>query len=236
MLSNANEPLPLGELARRTDTGSSSAHRYIQSLVKEELAVQDPDSGRYDLGPAALSIGLAALQRLEPVDIAASHAKQLASQYRINAGIAIWTERGPTLIRWYRRANFMIGSIGLGDVLPLDNTATGLMFQAYLPEAKIAEVRKIQAPYYDGAPPAKKLLAQVKSECFAELKGHLYHEIAGQAVPVFDAQQELVCVMATVTNLAGLREMHEREALYKQALLVAKETGGLAAFEGTKVY
>lgn len=230
VLSHAEGPLTLGELARRAGTGSSSAHRYIQSLVKEGLATQDPETGRYDLGPEALNIGMAALQRIDPVDIAARHAKQLASNYGINAGIVIWTSRGPTVVRWFRKAHYVIGSLGLGDILPLDNTATGLVFQAFLPNSIIADVRKIQERHFDGSPPNEQVLAQVRANCFAELTGHLYPEIAGQAVPVFDAQREIACVMATVTNLAATREMGDGAALLKHAKLVAKETGGLAAY------
>ena len=61
-LANAEGELALGEVARRTGTGGSTAHRYLQSLVKEGLARQDPLSGLYDLGPAALSIGIGALK------------------------------------------------------------------------------------------------------------------------------------------------------------------------------
>lgn len=49
-LANAEGELALGEVARRTGTGGSTAHRYLQSLVKEGLARQDPLSGLYDLG------------------------------------------------------------------------------------------------------------------------------------------------------------------------------------------
>lgn len=43
--------LALGELAKRAGTGRSTAHRYMQSLVREGLVIQDPGSGSYDLGP-----------------------------------------------------------------------------------------------------------------------------------------------------------------------------------------
>lgn len=232
ILANGEEPLALGELARRAGTGNSSAHRYVQSLVKEGLATQDPASGLYDLGPAALNIGLAALQRIDPVDIATRHAKELASHYGINAGIVIWTSRGPTVVRWFRRANYIIGSLGLGDILPLDNTATGLVYQAFLPANIIEEARQVQERHFDGSPPNQAVLEQVRSDCFAELTGHLYPEIAGQAVPIFDAQREIACVMATVTNLAATRDMGDGAALLERARLIAKETGGMAALAG----
>lgn len=231
ILANAEEPLALGELARRAQTGNSTAHRYVQSLVREGFATQDSVSGLYDLGPAALNVGIAALRRIDPVEIASDHMKELATRYAMTAGVAIWTERGPTIVRWYRSAYFSVGSVGLGDILPIDNTATGLVFQAFLPANRIEPVRQVQAEHFTGNRPTPEILEQVRATCMAELSGHLFPEIAGQAVPVFDAQQEIACVMATVANLGAIRDMEDRVALYKHAKIVAKKTGGYAAFE-----
>ena len=120
VLASAESELALGEVARRTQTGASTAHRYLQSLVKEGLAKQDPASSLYDLGPAALSIGIGALKRVDAVEIAAQHMKALAHQYAASGGVAIWTDRGPTLVRWYRSAFFSINPLALGDILPID--------------------------------------------------------------------------------------------------------------------
>ena len=133
-------------MARRTGTGGSTAHRYLQSLVKEGLARQDPLSGLYDLGPAALSIGIGALKRIDAVDIAARHMKALAQRHAASGGVAIWTERGPTLVRWYRSAYFSINPLALGDILPIDNTACGLVFQAFLPKAVVDAARERNIP------------------------------------------------------------------------------------------
>src|SRR5690606_36502881 len=51
ILANAETELALSEVARRAKTRGSTAHRYLQSLVKEGLAKQDAASGLYDLGP-----------------------------------------------------------------------------------------------------------------------------------------------------------------------------------------
>ncbi|MEM9030328.1 MAG: IclR family transcriptional regulator [Pseudomonadota bacterium] len=234
VLSNAEEPLQLRELARLADTGSSTAHRYLQSLIKEGLASQDSETGRYDLGPTSLSVGIAALQRIEPVEIAARHMKQLSARHTLSAGVAVWTERGPTLVRWYRSAYFAIGSIGLGDILPLDNTATGLLFQAFFPESKISPIRELHARHFDGVPPTADILEQIRSTRFAEMSGHLSPGVTGQAVPVFDAQCELVCVMTTVANLGAIQDFEDRVALFNAAKLVARETGAAAAFDSTE--
>ncbi|KJK15860.1 IclR family transcriptional regulator [Pseudomonas sp. 2(2015)] len=226
VLANAESELALGEVARRTATGGSTAHRYLQSLVKEGLAKQDPASGLYDLGPAALNIGISALKRVDAVDIAAQHMKTLAQQHAASGGVAIWTDRGPTLVRWYRSAYFSINPLALGDILPIDNTACGLVFQAFLPKAVIDAARKQQPAHFRGTPPNKALLDQVRNGRWAELTSHLLSNVTGQAAPVFDAQQEIACVMTTVTDLGQLKSAEDRDALHREAGLVNQATGG----------
>ncbi|POF29058.1 IclR family transcriptional regulator [Roseibium marinum] len=230
ILANGSEPMALGVIARKAGTGSPTAHRYLQSLVKEGLVMQDPQTGFYDLGPTALSIGIGALKRIDPVDIAGRHTKKLASGLAASAGVAIWTERGPTVVRWYRSALFSISSVGLGDVLPVDNSACGLVFQAFLPDKQIDVARKLQPTHFRGKRPSRETLETVRSTCWAELTDHLLPGITGQAVPVFDAQQEIACVMTTVTNLGLLHKPEDRKALLDCAKQAARETGGTAAF------
>ncbi len=215
-LANAEGELALGEVARRTGTGGSTAHRYLQSLVKEGLARQDPPSGLYDLGPAA------------------RHMKALAQRHAASGGVAIWTERGPTLVRWYRSAYFSINPLALGDILPIDNTACGLVFQAFLPKAVVDAARKQQPAHFRGSPPSRALLDEVRERCWAELTSHLLSNVTGQAAPVFDAQQEIVCAMTTVTDLGQLQSAEDRDALFHEALQVNQSTGGLVLHPGMR--
>ncbi len=232
ILANAEEPLALRDIARRAGTGGSTTHRYMQSLTKEGLATQDPISGYYDLGPTALSIGISALKRVDAVEVAARAMKDLADRGAASCGVAIWTDRGPTLVRWYRGARFSISSVGLGDILPLDNSACGQVFQAFLPATRVETARSLQPEPFRGAVPTTETLSVIRQSCWAELTGHLLPDITGQAVPVFDAQQEIMCVMTTVANLGQVYSPEDRYALWDRALVVARETGGYEAFKG----
>ncbi|SMH46554.1 IclR family transcriptional regulator [Azospirillum agricola] len=228
ILANAEEALPLGALARRSGTGTSTAHRYLQSLVKEGLAAQDSATGLYDLGPAALSIGIGALKRVDAVEIAASHMKELARGRAGSGGVAIWTDRGPTLVRWFRSAYFSISSLALGDILPLDNTACGLVFQAFLPEATVEPARRLQPEHFRGTPPDRGMLDGIRRACRAELSNHLLPNVTGRAAPVFDAQQQIVCVVTTVSDLGQTETPEDRDALFLRARQINRATGGLS--------
>ncbi len=231
VMAGAERALPLGELATLTRTGRSTAHRYLQSLVKEGLAVQDPVSSHYDLGPAALSIGIAALRRVDAVEMAGLQMKQLAENHAISGGVAIWTERGPTLVRWYRSAIFAIAPLSLGDVLPIDNTACGQVFQAFLPRGAVEAARRVQPAHFSGAPVAKTVIDRVRREGWAEMTSHLLPNVTGQAAPVLDAQGELSCVITTVSDLGQLARPSDRLALQDVARLINRATGGQSAFD-----
>lgn len=226
ILTTAERALPLGEIAKLANTGRSTAHRYLQSLVKEELVAQDPVSGHYDLGAAALGIGIAALRRIDAVEMAGMQMRQLAQNHAMSGGVAIWTDRGPTLVRWYRSAHFSITTLGLGDVLPLDNTACGLVFQAFLTRPQIEAGRRIQPAHFRGEPPGKAVIDRVRREGWAEKTNHLLPNVTGQAAPILDAQGELSCVITTVTDLGQLNSPEDRLVLQDVARLINRATGG----------
>jgi len=226
ILARAEGELQLVELAKRANTGRSTAHRYMQSLVREGLASQDRDTGGYDLGPASLNIGISALRRIHPVEIAARHMKSLAARIGASCGVAIWTDRGPTIVQWYRSASFAISTVSLGDVLPLDNSACGFVFQAYLPAERIKAVRKLQPEAFRGKPPSADLIASIRDSEGAELNEHMFHALTGKAAPVFNAHGEISCVVTTVSFLKTAEAEGHADALFEAARQATKESGG----------
>src|SRR5204863_194448 len=69
VLEKSDGPLALKELSAKADMHPSGAHRYLASFVRCGLVRQEADS-RYDFGPLALRLGLASLQRLDPIQAA----------------------------------------------------------------------------------------------------------------------------------------------------------------------
>ncbi|ABE31837.1 bacterial regulatory, arsR family protein [Paraburkholderia xenovorans LB400] len=63
----AEAPMSVKELADEVDMSTSRTHRYLASLVRAGLIERDAASGRYDLGELTLQLGVAALNRLNPV-------------------------------------------------------------------------------------------------------------------------------------------------------------------------
>ncbi|MBF3290669.1 IclR family transcriptional regulator, partial [Pseudomonas aeruginosa] len=88
--------------------------------------------------------------------------------------------------------------------------------------------------HFRGSPPSRALLDEVRERCWAELTSHLLSNVTGQAAPVFDAQQEIVCAMTTVTDLGQLQSAEDRDALFHEALQVNQSTGGLVLHPGMR--
>ncbi len=66
-LGRTGKPMVLKELAREAGMPAAKAHPYLVSFARLGLIEQDPLTGRYELGPQLLQLGLVSLQRLNPV-------------------------------------------------------------------------------------------------------------------------------------------------------------------------
>lgn len=127
------KPMTLKDVAARVDMSASKTRMYMVSLLRTGMVVQNA-AGAYTLGPAVLNLGLAAFNQLDLIETSRT----------VMAEIAAATQ-GPTMLSIWNGTAIMIIARGDGlDDLPIDfriggtaslaNTATGRVFQAYLPE------------------------------------------------------------------------------------------------------
>ena len=129
VMERAEGPLALKELSARAELDPSSAHRYLASFVRCGLVRQEADS-RYDFGPLALHMGLAAVRRLDPVQLIEQSLPALVAETGYTALLTVWSNRGPTVVHWQRSRNPFVTNLGLGSVLPISRSATGAVLVA----------------------------------------------------------------------------------------------------------
>jgi DNA-binding IclR family transcriptional regulator len=144
VLEKADGPLALKELSGRAGMDPSSAHRYLASFVRCGLVRQDPDSS-YDFGPLALHMGLAAMRRLDPMQLIEQALPELVADTGYTALVTVWSNRGPTVVHWQRSRVPFVTNLGLGSVLPISRSATGVVLVAFLPEAVTADALAAEA-------------------------------------------------------------------------------------------
>ena len=133
VLAQAPGPLMLRDLASAAGMSAAKAHRYLVSFQRMGLVVQDPVSTRYDLGPAALRLGLASLARIDAVKLARERIPALLGETGHTLAIAVWGNQGPTMVHWAEAPQSVPVTLRLGDVMPLLTSATGRCFAAFMP-------------------------------------------------------------------------------------------------------
>lgn len=178
----------LREVAEAAKMPAAKAHRYLVSFQRLGLVVQDASSSRYELGPAALHLGLAALARIDGVKLARERLGEFKLIHHTTVAIAVWGNRGPTLVHWDDATQGLTVNLRLGDVMPLSRSATGLCFLAFMPSASIEAW--IAA---DGIETTRwqQLKADTLRLGLGRVQDSLVPGIVGFAAPVFDADARL---------------------------------------------
>ncbi|MEM1046091.1 MAG: IclR family transcriptional regulator [Pseudomonadota bacterium] len=214
-LAKSGQAMTLTELARAAAMPPTKAHRYLSSFVAAGLVEQRERSGRYDLGPEALTLGLSALARTDSVNRTADALPGLVGETGMTALLSVWGDQGPTVVRWERAASVFVTSLGLGTTLPLLNSATGRICVAYLPEAVTAaridqEMRAARSrrdAFCDltlTSGGIRSLADAVRAAGFASVDGRFIPGLAAIAAPVLDWQGYAVCVVTLIGTDAAI--------------------------------
>ena len=211
VLTQTPGPLMLRDLAARAGMSAAKAHRYLVSFQRLGLVVQDSRTTRYDLGPAALKLGLAALSRLDAVRLARERIPPLMEQIGHTLALAVWGNRGPTIVHWEESPQAVTANLRLGDVMPLLASATGRCFAAHVaPEAiaplvreELARAQKLQRTDLPRTQAeVNALLAEVRTRGVARVVDTLLPGIVGFCAPVFDADGHMALGIVTLGSIA----------------------------------
>ncbi len=201
VLSKAVGPLMLRDLAAAAGMSAAKAHRYLVSFQRLELVVQDAGSTRYDLGPAALKLGLASLSRLDAVKLARERVTPLMEHVGHTLALAVWGNHGPTIVHWEESPHAVTVNLRLGDVMPLLSSATGRCFAAWVSKDAITpllkeEIARAQKQGRADVPAtlaeARGLLDEVRHKGAARVVDTLLPGIVGFCAPVFDSDGHIV--------------------------------------------
>ena len=137
VLTECDGPVMLRDLAASAGMPAAKAHPYLVSFMRIGLVEQDRSSGRYELGPLALQMGLASMRRLNPVRIATELAAELVRRINHTVALSVWGNHGPTVVRIEEGTGAVHVNMRVGSIMSLLGTATGRVFAAYLPPKMI---------------------------------------------------------------------------------------------------
>ena len=218
VLSNAGSPLMLRDLAAKADMSAAKAHRYLVSFQRLGLVVQDSSSTRYDLGPAALKLGLASLARVDAVKLARARISVLMSQIGQTLALAVWGNHGPCIVHWEESPQTVTVNLRLGDVMPLLSSATGLCFAAFMATQQRAVNLRLKGLIKDelarmhklgrqdvpsSMPQVTALLDEARQHGVGRVVNTLLPGVGGFCAPVFDADGHMVLGMVALGSLSS---------------------------------
>jgi DNA-binding IclR family transcriptional regulator len=195
-LTKSQGAMMLRDLAQAAGMSPAKAHRYLVSYQRLGLVQQDGSSTRYDLGPAALKLGLATLSRLDAVALARSRMDALMDEIGHTVAIAVWGNHGPVIVHWQEPARAVTVNLRLGDVMPLLGSATGRCFAAFASQALVqpllkVEIARLSQSERAGMPrdanEAQGMLNETRKRGMGCVVDTLLPGISGLAVPVWDA-------------------------------------------------
>ncbi len=196
----------------RAGVSPSQTHRYLQSLIAAGMAVQN-EGARYNLGPSAIAVGIAALARLDAFACAEAALLRFTEETGRTSMISVWGEAGAVVVRWNAGTPPIYSSLALGSVLPLLHSAAGHVFLAFLTEVQThdALAREMATDHATMPFDLVALRAHVRRFMLSDAAPMMLPGLRAIASPVFNLQGGLALVASCIATQAF--DVEEDEAV-----------------------
>jgi DNA-binding IclR family transcriptional regulator len=228
-LLDSHSPLSLKDLSAQTGLGNGHAYLYLTSFLNIGLVRQDATTNRYDLGPLAFDLGLAAMQRADMIELAKDAMYDLRVKTGESVFLSVWGNRGPTIVSKIDGLHGSPFTLTVGFVNSLLETATGHIFLAFLPnwqtqeliDAELKAGPQVSAIARLTPSVVESIIAKTVQSGFSKTGPHRKDGYASVAVPIFDHASSLRAAL----TLTGFREIFERkDKAYQRDALAAAAT------------
>jgi DNA-binding IclR family transcriptional regulator len=190
VLSAANEPMALGELAAAVGLAKPTAHGLLRTLAGAGFVDQEPVTGRYLVGSGLLRLGSVTLDLNELRSETLNWVDTLAARTGEEARIAAYRDGAAVVAHHVFRAGPGVQVMDTGRALPLHATALGKVLVAFDPGAARSVVgRQLDRLTFRTITDRSALLralADARDTGWASAVSEARPELAGIAAPVRD--------------------------------------------------
>jgi DNA-binding IclR family transcriptional regulator len=207
VLIESRGPLHLREIAAAATMAPSNVYRYLVSFVNAGMVSQDPASARYDIGPLAIELGLAALRRVDAIEIGVEVLTRLVTSLEADGHLCVFGSAGPTVVRWKQGGPDVAVKVAEGLVLPLAASATGRVWSAFyagdpLVKLQERELRRL-ADRDDAQVALDEALAGIRARGLSWSSGERRAGIDALCAPVFDRDGAMVVSLTLLGPTQG---------------------------------
>ena len=178
----------LSEMANNLDIPKSSLYRIVKDLAQMNYLRYEAKSKRYYLGMRILSLGFSLLQSMEIREIARPYLEALSQDCHLTTNLAIFTKDEMVYVERIRVPGIRPFNVGIGNTVPLWNTAVGRAFMAHLDSKKVEEMLKKDrksSNFKIDEDSLANTLAEVRRDGFAMSNQEYQWGILAVASPVF---------------------------------------------------
>lgn len=228
----------LSKLSEHVGMPASKVHRYLQALIASGFAEQDAVSNHYGLGREALYVGLAAVGHLDVLKITAPHLATLRDDLNETCFLAVWGNKGPTVVYVEPSSGAVTLVTQVGSVLPLLSSSTGLVFDAFLSTRETGELRQQESARLNTEQlrEIEQHLSDIRRSGVHQIHGLLMAGVNAVSSPIFSVGNTLAGVMTMVGSASVFTDQRQAEAaqrLRATARLISERMGGdVAIFNG----
>jgi DNA-binding IclR family transcriptional regulator len=192
-LGSGTPRLGVTEIAERVGLAKPTVYGLLRTLQKHDLVAQDPDTGKYSLGPGVLQLGNAYLDGSELRARSLLWAESLAQ--RANEAVWVATLSGSRVIVLHHvfRPDNTVQILEVGAAIPWHACALGHAIVAHLPAAAAARAMADDlAPLTGRTKTARaalsRALAQVRKQGYAVEDQEATVGDAGVAAPIVNRE------------------------------------------------
>ena len=212
VLVESGSALMLKEIAAAADMPASKAHRYLVSLVRSGLVQQDRENAKYDLGPLAIPLGLAAVDRLDRVKLGLSSISELRDLTNETTALSVWGEFGPVMVRWERPHRPITVNVVTGNTVSLLAASTGRLFAAWMPADIVnplleRELQLGRSAEFKTLAQVESVLRQVRADGYSFVQDSDYSSrVLGLAAPVFNFKNN-ISMAVSIVGVEGISDL-----------------------------